>query len=323
MAGAAASQEIRPSGAGRGRFGKRHARPAAAPETPPAAAPEPGETPGAETPPAAPVAAGQIRIDLPESHPLREQGLSHIDVPEGSETQLRATINSWTRRADVERANDARKAAANEATRYKLQVARLEAEAELRRSGALNQFDDPQLQKMLADADAHDPERAKLLREGIEAQKRALVQQAVGNAERDVRDTQEATEFLDDFGAKAPALYAVWHGQGEAYFKQRVAPVLGEYGRRVDARIEAGGAGASVSEFTKYLDHYYAQDPQVRSAVEQHRKTEAERIREEGIKAGREATRSKSCRKSAGRPLTVTVTGHRRRPREQRHRAAS
>lgn len=71
--------------------------------TPPEAG---GPAPGEPTPEAAvePPAEGMVRIELPEGHPLREQGRTYHDVPEGEERQWREVINGATRRKEVEEA---------------------------------------------------------------------------------------------------------------------------------------------------------------------------------------------------------------------------
>lgn len=48
--------------------------------------------------------AGMVRIELPEGHPLRDQGTTHLDVAPSQERTIRAAVNAAARRADVEAA---------------------------------------------------------------------------------------------------------------------------------------------------------------------------------------------------------------------------
>lgn len=66
---------------------------------------------------------GMVRIELPEGHPLRDQGKQYHDVPAGEERVWRELINSAARRKDVEAA---------ERRFQEAEAARLRTEAALR-----------------------------------------------------------------------------------------------------------------------------------------------------------------------------------------------
>ena len=78
--------------------------PAAPAEATPAAPAAPA-APGTETKPAdAAAPAAAIRVPIPEGHPLRDSGRTYIEVTSAEdERAVRASLNSHTRRAEVER----------------------------------------------------------------------------------------------------------------------------------------------------------------------------------------------------------------------------
>ena len=262
-------------------------------EAPPSEDP-PAETPAEEptdTPAAAPgVADGEVRIELPQGHALREQGHEHFDVPEHLEKTFRASLNSWTRRSEVEQASAAAKQAADEATRLREQVARLQAEQRLASSGELDKLTDPKLQQMLEQAEQHDPDRAKILREALDAQKREIMAREGEKAVRETQDQEAGQRFLQQFWSEVPRLYQVWHGQGEHVVREKVAPIIAAYGKTVDDRMARGGPGPDVNEFFRdYLDPQYARDPAVVQKVKAYRDAEAEKIRRAALAEGRAA----------------------------------
>ena len=258
----------------------------------PASTETPATEEGAETTPDATpieatpaVAEGHVRIELEEGHPLRDQGTTHLDVLEANERAVRSLINNPTRRSEVESAKAAADTAAAEAATLRRQLARREAEVNLVRSGELDNLTDPKLQEMLEDAERHNPELAKVLREGIDAKRREVIQQHGDHAEQEARDAEEGDVFLTTLRNDAPTHYKVWADKG--VFRDRVAQVIGQYGDTVDARMAAGGQGPDIKEFYRdYLDPHYVRDPDVQTMLKEHRQTEEDRIRDE---AGREA----------------------------------
>lgn len=99
-----------------GQFTTPPAAATAAPGTEPAAAPpQPGTS--ANAPAALPQ---EIRVPIPEGHPLREQGREYIVAasPE-QERDIRGLLNSHTRRQEVETARREAQAAREEALRYR------------------------------------------------------------------------------------------------------------------------------------------------------------------------------------------------------------
>ena len=278
---------------------------------PPPADAESGEKADADSSAAAEPAEGLVRIDLPEGHPLTEQGRTFIDMPAETEEASRALVNSWTRRSDVERANTAAREQAAEVTRLRRQVARLEAEAELRTSGELDKAVDPELQNLLAQAQQHGtPEQVEAIQKAIDDQRQRLIDATGAQAEQAAQDQEAGAEFLRGLWAESPRLYSYWFNQGPEAFKAKVAPIIGAYGRHVDERMARGGQGPDLREFFgQWLDPSYAQDPQVVAAIQEYRRQEHERVRQDGVQEGRQA-REKELRDQR----RETADRHSRRP---------
>lgn len=249
-----------------------------------------GKEGDADSPPAAEVAEGFKRIDLPEGHPLREQGRTFIDMPAETEEASRALVNSWTRRSDVDRANAAAQAAQQETVQLRRQVARLEAEAELRTSGELDKAVDPQLVALLQQAEQHgSPEQVKALQDAINAQRQAAINAKGSEAEQAAQDYETGAQFLRGVFEASPERYHLWYGQGEPGFRAQIAPIIAAYGRHVDQRMAQGGGGPDLNEFFGWVDQQYIRDPSVRAAVQRYNQEQQEAIRQQGEQAGREA----------------------------------
>ena len=299
-----------------GRFTKEETEPT---KEQPASTETPATEEGAEeAPDATPteatteVAEGHVRIELEEGHPLREQGTTHLDVLAANERDVRSLINNPTRRSEVESAKAAAEKAATEVATLRRQLARRDAEVGLVQSGELDKLTDPKLQEMLEDADRHNPELAKVLREGIDAKRRELIRTTGDQAEQAARDDEEGEAFLTALQTEGPTLYKVWTDRGT--FRERVSQVIGKYGDAVDARLAAGGPGPNIREFYRdFLDPYYVRDPDVQTMLKEHRETEEQRIRNEAGQEARaardaelETERLEAAQRHGRRPPTTT-----------------
>ena len=229
---------------------------------------------------------------------------------------MRASLNSYTRRADVERAAKAEKAAAAEAAKYRIELARMKAEADLRSSGDLDKAVNPKLVEMLAEAERVGAnEQAEALREVIRNQKQALVNERVAAAEQEVRDVEYAQNFRRSIAAQIPEKYEVWHNEGMQVAQQRIEPVLQQYGAYVDQRMSRGGSGPDLREFFQFLDQHYIRDPNVQAWVngkrEASEKEKLEAARQEGRLAREkelEAERREAAQRHGRRPPTAPST---------------
>ena len=146
---------------------------------------------------------GMVRIELPEGHPLRDQGDTHLDVPRDKERTFRAAVNAAARRAEVDAA---------ERRVQEERVARLRLEAELkfvREQGS--QFWTPEHQATYDDlARAYGQEAAG-------AYKRGQQQRAEG-AMAEVREQ-----------ADLQAVQQHWSGEGEKFRTEAYQVLPGQF----------------------------------------------------------------------------------------------
>ena len=261
------------------------------------------------------VADGHVRIELEDGHPIRDQGLTHVDVPEGLERVFRAAMNNPARRSEVDQARAAVRQAQTETADMRRHVARVNAETDLIRSGGLAKLSDPKLEEMLAQAEEHDPERAQVLREALEANRNELIRQKGDEAERDVQDEEVGREFLAGLQAEGPEHYSVWRENG--VYRERIARMVGQYGDEVDRRMANGGAGPSLKEFFGHVDSHYVRDPDVQAKVVQYREQQEQKIRDEAAQDGRRARdveleqeRREAAARHGRRPPTASAHTH-------------
>ena len=249
---------------------------------------------GEETPPAdgedAPPSAvpdGFERIELPDEHPLQSQGRKYIDVPKADELAFRNLIKTPVRRSELEQAQAARKQAAEETARLRRQVAMMEAQAQLQQNGQFDQLDDPKLQRMLEQAEKHDPERGKLLREAVQARKQLALNQAAYNAEQQQAQREHAQAFLHELQTKATEHYGIWANEGQYALQSRLVPMVTAYGQAVQQRMAQGGGGLDVQEFfNQWVDPQYVQDPRVQQAIQEAKDERDAKLREQARMEG-------------------------------------
>lgn len=215
---------------------------------------------------AAKVADGRVRIDLPADHPLRDEGQTHIEVSPDNERTMRAALNQWTRRSELE---EAKKQVAQERQLRMQVMAEIEATKAKQTQGQV-----PHLEHFLADlreAYGEQPELVKAIEQGLQANEKQKEQQYRQQAVQRIQMQQEATQFGRTIEASAPAEYPMWAQTGE--LRTRINQALIHYGDFVDARNEKlAQAGRPLSrvdkaEFDSWLRLQYQQDPRVQKTV--------------------------------------------------------
>lgn len=248
---------------------------ATAPESQPeeqvaeAAAPSEDEAAAADT-----VAEGYVRIEIPEDHPLRAQGRSHWDVREGDdERDLRAALNQWTRRAQLEESENAQKALQEQLEQE--QIARLQLQARLDATSNIQPQADTGLQHFMEDlktAYKDQPELIQTIEQALVAKQQAEVAKAQREAEETALLARSGAQLAQQVAATAPQNYPLWAQTGE--IGPRVRQGLMEYASLVDARnaqlVSLGQRPqpANRAEFDRYLQNTYLQDPRIKDQMQ-------------------------------------------------------
>lgn len=142
---------------------------------------------------------GMVRVDLPEGHPLREQGRTHFDVPAADELHQRALVNAVTRRAEVE-------AAAQREAEANARAARLEAELRFVRERG-NEFWTPEDQFLYDDIiKSYTP---TLGAEGAKARADAFKRGREREAQSAIQSVHEEAELQ--------AIADYWNNEGQVF----------------------------------------------------------------------------------------------------------
>lgn len=200
------------------------------------------------------------RIDLPADHPLREQGLEYLDaLDERQERAIRASINSYVRRQEVEAAQREVQEARAEALRYR-------AWAEAQAAWQTSAVSDGVLQQYEALKEV-DPDVAEAFLAGKRLQMDADAQQRYQAAENELQeqhDLQAAAQFVnaayDSLSAKLPAEVRNLPQYGELYRR-----AVKQYGADIEAWQERTGQPYEPSEtdLQNYLQGALMGDPRV------------------------------------------------------------
>lgn len=272
-----------------GQFVSTEPAPAAAPEAPAGEA-APAEPPAAEAP-------QRVRVDLPEA--LRERGRDSIEVAPEYEREIRALVNGYTRRAEVERLNHYAQQVEEHAAGYRAQA---DAYWEL-------------LQVALTDPNLG--EEVRQIREllGDEAASRhlqGLLQQAGGKITERVgayrqeaaaaRMEQRAISFAQEAYQAARASYPLW-SDGE------IQRALGHYATYLELN---GGQDYSMQEFFNLANSLYLQNPRVQEEAQRryqaNQTAERERLAQE-LRAQHEAQERQKLAEAANRRSTNPLAG--------------
>lgn len=279
--------------------------------------PETGnDAPAAVEPPVDTPADGRIRIEIPEGHALREQGLDVIHATSEQEARaIRASLNSYVRRTEVEQARA-------EAAQAKEQALRLQAELQAREAWSTQVMDDGTLAKYEA-IKSVDPEAAELFMEGARARLKVAadqtyqtlhdeqVHQAVEQVGRQVvsQIVQNAHTFVPPQVAQSPA------------YSQVLRATLEAWGREVDARDAAGQLDYAdpyrMEDFHRHLRQQLLAHPgtesvlrQMYEAEQQQRLAEVQAAKEAELAAERERAKQEALREVAASAAQRHATRH-------------
>lgn len=235
--------------------------------------------------------AGFKRIDLPEGHPLRDQGIEALTVSEGEEQSVRALLNNPVRRAELE-----------EARGYagQLEEALVRHQAALRAANEFNAvlFRDPRVMDTYRAIETDQgPDAATLWLNGLLTEHSQGIDQYVQEAQaaRATRQAeivsqqhaQAAETFLATAFEQAPQVYPHWS-------PDEFRSALSAYASFAKA---SNAPALSVDDFRQYADALYIRHPQVQAQVQafvnQRTQAEAERIaNERATKVREEAARA-------------------------------
>jgi hypothetical protein len=267
------------------------------------------ESEGAQTP------EGFVRIELPQDHPLRDQGHEFMLAPEGQEDLYRNLANSPVKRRELEEARTQREQLENELIRHQAAVR------------AANEFNallisNPQI------IETHKAMRAEYGEEYADTWLSGLIQQQGQNVDRYVGEAQaahterqqrqEAQTFartaLETAARDVPAEIA-----NVTNFQGHVQNALAMYATDLQLRHQRGeSASFDYAAFRQeFLQPALMRDPQVRQVVEraaeQRRAAEAERTRQanaEKERAALEQARQKINENPLGAVNSAAHTGH-------------
>src|SRR3989304_413329 len=156
----------------------------------------PGE-PSAEAAEDQPLEAGKVRIELPEGHPLRDQGRTFYDVPEMEERQWREAINGAARRKEVDEARTALQQREKELAEMRRQALLRDAEARFQQEKGSEFWTADHQQKYQDILDTYGPEDAEAYKAG-QVRKRDEAMAEV----RDQADEQAVQQTWQREGAK-------------------------------------------------------------------------------------------------------------------------
>jgi len=285
--------------------------PGAEPGTERTAQPEPAAEPGAEAPgepaaepgpeapeptaPEEPSTGAAFEIVLDESHPLRDMGLDAIRLPvpldEKTERGLRAAINGYARRAEVQQ----------------MQARLRELQAELIRERARTEVLAEKGPELLAGeteealqeiAESYGPELAELIRQGRQQKLEQLADQKANEAQA-MLEQQELIQRALDFRQTAiqdatqgiggrDAVFPGWTLDGE----YGLNAALAAYGAELEARLSMGlQAEPNPADWYRVARVFYAQHPAGQATLEQRRQQELEAAKRQAEEELREAER--------------------------------
>ena len=183
---------------------------AAEPVTPPEAGDSvPGE-PSAEAAEDQPLEAGKVRIELPEGHPLRDQGRTFYDVPEMEERQWREAINGAARRKEVDEARTALQQREKELAEMRRQALLRDAEARFQQEKGSEFWTADHQQKYQDILDTYGPEDAEAYKAGqVRKRDEAMAEVRDQADEQAVQQTwqREGTKFKTEAMQTLPSMF--------------------------------------------------------------------------------------------------------------------
>lgn len=223
---------------------------------------------------------GWVDIPLPENHPLRARGRTHIRALKDQEADVRNGINAAVRLRETEAERD----------RLVREHALLEARAQAQSGHLPNPETDPSVQQLLQqirEAPGFGDEMAERVLNGLRADAELAVLKAEQQADSEIALQRTTASIAGEIEAKAGDLFKVWSEAGEVQrFLHGPRGLLAQYFEAVDARNARDGVNTkpSMPEFFEWAKPVYASDPRVRAQIERFQRDEKLRS-EEAIRA--------------------------------------
>jgi hypothetical protein len=264
----------------------------------------------------------KIRVEIPESHPLRGMGLEALDAPDAQqERAIRALLNSHKRTAEVEQERNTRR-------QVEEQLVEVQARAEVAQERVRTLISDPSLASIYADLkQAYGEDHANRwldgeLRqdEGQIAERRQALQQQRLQQELPVMGQQFREQVLSDPHQFVPVeSFAPPHLSGDPVFArvaqqvsvEAVQQALHAYADALDRQgIQDIRQPYRMEEMQRYLPNpselharlqfRILQDPEARAALQQRRDAEARKQAADAARQKAEAeARAERERKAA------------------------
>lgn len=280
----------------------------AAPEPSAATQPEPEAT---QSEPQAQPAT--VRIDLPDDHPLRAQGVDHIEVNPAHERAVRAVLNNPVRRAEVEQER-----AQREQTEQRALRAEKQAEAYREQLTAL--FGNPAVIAQYEEIKAWNPDAAEVFMQGQMARLQEQVATKVQEGDQEFA-VQQAERVANDFrdGVLTTLVQA---NRYEAWpphvLQQRVDGALEVYA--VEVRRLARETGRPLTELlnrnsfiTGILDNEYRRDPAGQAHLSR-AMSAAQQAAQQRIRTEAQTTATEAARTAEQQKLQEAATRHATKP---------
>lgn len=247
--------------------------------------PEADAAPGEGTPATGekPVPEGFTRIPLPDGHPLRSRGVTHLDFPKDQEEYGRWAVNSAIRASEADRA-------IREAREAKLEATRERAEAQFWRKHSEEFFGEDFKQTYEDLKNTYGEDYAEEFKEGRLAKARQKMQEVVEAANEEFHKEEvhrTGERFISLALQDARRMFPHW-SEGE------VRSAIAQYG----AWIKANNVPELKAEdWYRIAKPLYMQKPEVqreiRARAEKLREANVQKIREEARKEAAEAERQR------------------------------
>ena len=239
------------------------------------------DTPQAATNGDSPGSPLGVRIELPADHPLRGMGLDAIDARPEQERAVRALLNGYMRRTEVE-------AAQRQAAEVQRQLVELQAERAAEQEFFLSTLSRPEIAAHAADLEqAYGAEAKQRYLAGLTAEMRQQAQAKAQEA-RTQFEQQRATEQADAAGraffADVHALSAQTLQQAGLYvpphMDRLVYDALGKYGAHLEYQAAIGSPKTPThAEAYEWVAAEWQRDRDVQAWYRQHtQQQEAERV---------------------------------------------
>lgn len=252
----------------------------------PQATPVAPDTAPAEAPPAEDakvddaLPSGYVRVEIPEGHPLRERGKTHLTTAEGDAAETRAVLNQWRKNSEIEAAQKA----VREAERSRLAA---EADAQFWREQG-QQFFGPDFDVQYKDIEqAYGKEAAERFKNGVlaEAQTKMMEARTEKVREQELGELQRhAEQFMtlaeQDARSRYPAFFDPYGRPNEAYKR-----AMASYG----AYLNGTGTGElKAADWYRFADMEHNRIPEVQRAMEARQTEERARLAQEAARLAQE-----------------------------------